>query len=182
MANSATEITPLANLDYIPYLDDSGAIAEDWQRKIGVYAIFDREKVLQFVGYSRDVFESLKQHLVRKPQQCYWFKVQIISRPSRSILEEIRQVWIEENNALPSGNDGKEAQALWTEPIDAKLTMTDSEKQEYEAGEELSRMKLLKNVARRLETKIKAELKTRGVEMDIRFNPKIKDQGLLDLK
>ena len=180
MVNSQTEVTPLANLDYLPYLDDSGAISENWQRKIGVYAIFDQDKVLQFVGYSRDVYLSLKQHLVRKLAQCYWVKVQIISRPSRSILEEIRQAWIKENNTLPSGNDGEKA--LWTDAIDAKPTMTDEEKQKYEQGDELSRMKLLKNVARRLEADIKAELKTRGVQMDIRFNPKIKEQGLLDLK
>ncbi|MBC6418798.1 MAG: GIY-YIG nuclease family protein [Prochloron sp. SP5CPC1] len=178
--NTQTEVTTLDSLDYIPFLDDLGTISEDWQRKIGVYAIFDQEKVLQFVGYSRDVYLSLKQHLVRQPQKCYWLKVQVISRPSRTLLEEIQQAWITENQGIPTGNDGDKA--LWTDPIDAKLTMTSSEKQKYEQSEDLARIKLLKKVARRVEEDIKAQLTSRGVTMDIRFNPKIKEKGLLDLK
>ncbi|RMF23487.1 MAG: GIY-YIG nuclease family protein, partial [Cyanobacteria bacterium J083] len=42
--------------------------------------------------------------------------------------------------------------------------------------------KLLKNLARELEEKIKSKLVDRGVNFPLRFNPKIKDQGLLDLK
>jgi len=38
---------------------------------------FDNEKVLQFVGYSRDVYSASKQHLVvSQTQYCYWLKVQ----------------------------------------------------------------------------------------------------------
>ncbi len=180
MMNATTEIPTLDSLDYIPFLDDLGTISEDWQRKIGVYAIFDREKVLQFVGYSRDVYLSLKQHLVRQPKKCYWVKVQVISRPSRTLLEEIQVLWITENQAIPTGND--QDKALWNDPIDAKLTMTSLEKQEYEKSEDLARIKLLKKVARRVEEEIKAQLTSRGVTMDIRFNPKIKEKGLLDLK
>ncbi len=65
-----TNLPSLATLEYLPYIDDSGQIPEQFQGKIGVYAIFDQEKVLQFIGYSRDVYLSLKQHLVRQPQQC----------------------------------------------------------------------------------------------------------------
>ncbi len=180
MMNTQTEVTTLDSLDYIPFLDDLGTISEDWQKKIGVYAIFDREKVLQFVGYSRDVYLSLKQHLVRLPQKCYWLKVKVISRPSRTLLEEIRGAWITENQTIPTGND--QDKALWTDLIDAKLKMTSLEKQEYEQGEDLARIKLLKKVARRVEEEIKAQLTSRGVQMDIRFNPKIKEKGLLDLK
>ena len=79
-------IPSLANLEYIPYIDDQGRVIEAFQGKIGVYAIFDQAKVLQFVGYSRDVYLSLKQHLVRQPQECYWVKVQTIARPSRTVL------------------------------------------------------------------------------------------------
>jgi|GEM_PF-3436174 len=47
--------------------------------KGSVYAIFDQKKVLQFVGYSRDVYLSLKQHLVRQPQQCYWLRFKLLN-------------------------------------------------------------------------------------------------------
>ena len=177
---SETQILSLRDLDYIPYLDETGNIPENLQGKIGIYAIFDRDKSLQLVNYSRDIYLSLKQHLVRQPKSCYWLKVQTINKPNRTQLENIRDAWIEENGATPPGNGTDEA--LWNQPIDAKRTMTQEEKVSYEKGDGLTQIKLLKQVARRVEAQILEELKTRGVQTEIRFNPKLKENGLLDLK
>ncbi|MFN6563212.1 MAG: GIY-YIG nuclease family protein [Nostoc sp. ChiSLP01] len=177
-----TNTPALASLEYIPYIGDRGQLPEEFQGKIGVYAIFDREKVLQFVGYSRDVYLSLKQHLVRQPQQCYWVKVQTIERPSRTVLENIENAWIAENGSVPVGNaDEKEK---WTNPIDVKKLMTPEEQVNYQnpANDELAQIKFIKNVARRVEAEILKELEARGLQLEVRFNPKLKEQGLLDLK
>jgi hypothetical protein len=176
----STEIPTLASLNEIPYLNKEGMIPEDLQGKIGVYAIFNQDKQLQFVGYSRDIYLSLKQHLIRQMDRCSWLKFQTISRPSRTILEEIRQAWLAENGTLPPGNSTAEAE--WTQPIDAKPAMTEAEKQEYQNSEELGKIKLLKKVARRVEGEIEEQLKARGIQMNIRFNSKLKEEGLLDLK
>jgi hypothetical protein len=178
--DSPIEIPPIASLEYFPYLDENGCIPEECQGKIGVYAIFNSDKVLQFVGYSRDIYLSLKQHLVRQPEKCYWFKIKTIARPSRTILEEIRQKWLQENGTLPPGNGLEEA--IWTEPINVKAIMNEEDKNAYQKGGELEQIKLLKQICRRLEAQIQENLKTRGVTMEIRFNPKLKEQGLLDLK
>lgn len=176
------EIQNLASLEFIPYIDAEGKLPEFVQGKIGVCAIFDSEKVLQFVGYSRDIYLSLKQYLVRQPHNCYWLKVQTIDRPNRTILENIRESWIAENGALPTGN-GSDA-ALWNDPIDTKTVMTAAEVASYEGiiADEIAKDKLLKNVARRVENEILLQLKNRGVTEEIRFNPKLKTSGLLDLK
>lgn len=173
-------IISLTTLEYIPYLDDSGQMTEQFSGKVGVYAIFDAAKVLQYVGYSRDVSFSLKQHLVRQPQNCYWFKVQTIDRPSRTVLEEIRAAWIGENGAVPPGN--AEAEALWSQAIDAKTHMTAEEQAAYANNDEMGRIKLLKQVARRVEETVLAALAARGVQMQMRFDPKAKEEGLLSLK
>jgi hypothetical protein len=177
---SETQTPSLADIEYIPYLDETGNLPEQLQGKIGVYAIFDQDKTLQFINYSRDIYLSLKQHLVRRPQSCYWIKVQTIDRPNRTQLETIRSAWIDENGAIPPGNSSDEA--IWNQPIDAKLTMTDEEKESYEKGDGLTQVKLLKQVARRVEAQILETLKSRGVQTEIRFNPKLKENGLLDLK
>ena len=65
---------------------------------------------------------------------------------------------------------------------DAKSTMTEAEKSSYQQLEEIEKIKLLKQVARRLESELQERLKSRGSTMEIRFNPKLKEQGLLDLK
>jgi RNA 3'-terminal phosphate cyclase len=96
------------------------------------------------------------------------------------VLEEIRQQWIAENGSLPLGNGEQESR--WTQPIDAKLTMTDQEKADWHNTDGLGQVKLLKSVARRLESEIQAQLKRRGCQEDLRFNPKLKEEGLLDLK
>lgn len=175
-----TEIPILESLEFLSYLDEQGIITESLQGKIGVYAIFDQAKNLQFVSYSRDIYLSLKQHLVRQPHKCYWLKLQTIDRPSRTILEATKQQWIAENGFIPEGNHTQED--LWTQPINAKLTMTDEDKISYENNDGLGQTKLLKSIARNVETQILETLSDRGVKMEIRFNPKLKEQGLLDLK
>ncbi len=175
-----TEIPTLNSLDYLSYLDDHGVINEELQGKIGVYAIFGQDKKLKFVGYSRDIYSSLKQHLVRQLNHCYWLKVQIIDRPNRKILEDIKQNWLTENGD-PSLNS-EINQALWTQPIDAKPSMTEEEQEIYRQSDELAQIKLLKKIARRVQAEIEDALKQRGIRLDIRFNPKLKEQGLLDLK
>ena len=174
------QIPNLENLNYLPYLDDNGCISEDWQGKIGVYAIFDDDKALQFVGYSRNTYLSLKQHLVSQPQNCYWFKVQTISRPSRTLLEDIKQAWIRENGVVPNGNGADELE--WGHSIDVKPLMSEAEQLAYAETDELTKPKFLKNVARRIEAEIKEVLAGRNVQMEIRFNPKLKEQGILSLK
>lgn len=171
-------IPTLEELEFFPYLNDEGIISEEWQGKIGVYGIFDQAQILQFVGYSRDVYASLKQHLVRQFEQCYWLKIYLIARPSRTLLADIRSAWLEEWGLVIAS----EQEAIWTEPIDAKLTMTEAEKNDYAQTDELGQIKLLKAIARRVEAEIQESLKQRGVTIQIRFNPKLKEQGLLDLK
>lgn len=153
-------------------------MSADYQGKIGIYAIFDANQTLQYVGYSRDVATSLKQHLVRCPQACHWLKIQTIERPSRKLLEEIQASWLGEADL----SLGAEQIARWSQPIDAKLTMSDAEQQEYQGLDELAQIKYLKKIARRLEAEIQAVLADRGVTMALRFNPKLKESGLLDLK
>ena len=177
---SEVEISSLADLNYIPYLDETGNLPEDLQGKIGIYAIFDQDKTLQLVNYSRDIYLSLKQHLVRQPKSCYWLKAKTIDRPNRTQLETIQNAWIEENGMTPAGNGSDEL--AWNQPIDAKRTMTEEEQERYQKSDGLMQVKLLKQVARRVEAQILEELKSRGVQTEIRFNPKLKENGLLDLK
>ncbi|NET02326.1 MAG: GIY-YIG nuclease family protein [Sphaerospermopsis sp. SIO1G1] len=179
---SRSDIPTLANLEYIPYIDESGELPENFDRKIGVYAIFDQDKTIQFVGYSRNVYLSCKQHLVRVPEKCYWLKIHTIESPKRSLLEEIEKEWVSENSSFSIENS--ENKEKWTNPIDVKQFMTLEEQNNYQDSrlDELAKTKLLKNVARRVEAEILSILELRGVKTQVRFNPKLKETGLLDLK
>jgi hypothetical protein len=178
--SSTTNIPSLGSLEFLAYINAVGELPEQLQNQIGIYAIFDESQVLQFVGYSRDIYLSLKQHLVRQPEYCYWLKVTTIDRPNRTFLEDVRAAWIAENGHVPNGN--AEANLLWVDPIETNHAMTAAERASFEDLDGLAQIKLLKQVARRVEETILAKLQQRGVKTEIRFSPKLKEQGLLDLK
>ncbi|MEM6255329.1 MAG: GIY-YIG nuclease family protein [Cyanobacteria bacterium P01_D01_bin.156] len=169
----------LASLDLQPYLMD-GELPTEFNGKVGIYAIFDQTQQLQYVGYSRDISVGLLQHLVRCPHQCHWFKVHTVERPSRTVLEGIRTTWLSEYDAVPPGNSDQ--QLAWEKPIDAKAFMTEDERDAIANADPASTPKLLKQLARRVEADVKASVADRGAQMAIKFNPKLKEQGLLSLK
>ncbi len=175
-----TNLPTLAQLDALPYIDNEGYLPQSLVNQIGVYAIFNAENVLQYIGYSRNIYLSLKQHLVRKPQECYGVKAKIIDRPNRTILEEIKAAWMTENGSIPPGNAAEAEQ--WNQSIKVKPLMTLAEQTEYETLELIQQEKFMKKVARRIEAGILEELKQRGLQEEVRFNPKLKSSGLLDLK
>jgi hypothetical protein len=177
---TSIDLPSLASLEFLVYINDAGELPVEFQGSIGIYAIFDRERVLQLVGYSRDIYLSLKQHLVRQPDDCYWLKATTIDKPNRTFLEGVQAAWIAENGAIPMGNG--EASQTWLDPIETNHAMTDLERASFEDLDGVAQIKLLKQVARRVEETISTKLKERGVQTEIRFNPKLKEQGLLDLK
>ncbi|MEB3231228.1 MAG: GIY-YIG nuclease family protein [Leptolyngbyaceae bacterium] len=180
-AELETDIFSLATLDFIPYISEDGQLPAQLAKAVGVYAIFDADQTLQYVGYSRDVVMSLKQHLVRCPHLCHWLKVKTIDQPRRAILEGIQASWIAENGDRPPGNSTEADQ--WTDTIDTTTQMTPEEQATYAAATgEVEQTKVLKQVARRVEAEILAALEVRGVKDVIRFDPKLKEKGLLSIK
>jgi hypothetical protein len=178
--SSTTDLPSLESLEFLPYINDVGELPESLQNQVGIYAIFNADRSLQFVGYSRDIYLSLKQHLVRQPDDCYWVKATTIDRPNRTFLESVRSAWIEENGKIPIGNG--DASPQWLDPIPTNYAMTAAESDSFADLDGVAQIKLLKQVARRVEDTILAKLQQRGVNTEIRFNPKLKEQGLLDLK
>jgi hypothetical protein len=178
--SSNADLPSLESLEFLPYINDVGDLPEQLQNQVGIYAIFDKSQILQFVGYSRDIYLSLKQHLVRQPDYCDWVKATTIDRPNRTWLESVQSSWLAENGTVPVGNG--EANAVWLDPISTRHAMTAAESDSFEDLDGVAQIKLLKQVARRVEETILTKLQERGVTAEIRFNPKLKEQGLLDLK
>jgi hypothetical protein len=178
--SSTSDIPSLDSLEFLPYINDLGELPDRLQSQIGIYAIFDKSQILQFVGYSRDIYLSLKQHLVRQPEHCDWVKATTIDRPNRTFLESVQSAWIAENGNIPVGNG--DAKTTWLDPIDTNYAMTAAESASFADLDGVAQIKLLKQVARRVEDTILTKLQQRGVKIEIRFNPKLKEQGLLDLK
>jgi hypothetical protein len=174
-------IPDLTTLAFIAYIDTAGQLPDQFEGQIGVYAIFDASEILQYIGYSRNVSQSLRQHLVRCPEQCHWVKVHTLDKPNRSTLETIRDTWIQANGTLPAGNGPDQVQ--WTQPISVQAFISPEEKAALEQvmPDEVAVTKLRKTLARQVEATLLERLKARGLQVELRFNPKLKADGLLDL-
>jgi len=173
----ADSLPNLTDIDHTPFLTEAGEIDPSYEKVIGVYAIFDQGQKLQYVGYSRNLGVSLLQHLVRQPDHCHWLRIHTIDRPDRQLLTQIQNHWL--TGQSPPGNN--EAQKLWTEPINVREHWNPEEAATVAQSEEGDKPKLLKKIARRLEAGVLEKLQARGVKQNIRFNPKLKEQGLLDI-
>lgn len=175
----------LADLAFVPYLTPDGKFTDCTEpgAKATVYAIFDEEKALHYIGVSRQVHQSMRLHFARVPRSCAFVKLQHIRSPSRALLEGIRDRWIQENGSLPPGNDNGLVQNVWENPLDCKPLMTEEERTRVEeAAPGPPKFKALKEVARRVERELVAGFQARNCTENLRFDPKLKEQGLLDLK
>jgi uncharacterized protein (DUF4415 family) len=173
----ADSLPNLVDLNPLPFLTEAGEIDPNYEKRIGVYAIFDQHQNLQYVGYSRNLAISLLQHLVRQPEHCHGLKVHIIDRPDRQLLVQIQNHWL--TGQSPPGNG--ESQKIWAESINVRDYWTPEEAAAVAKSEPGDTPKLLKKIARRLEAEVLTKLEARGVGQQIRFNPKLKEQGLLDV-
>lgn len=98
----------------------------------GVYGVIDRDRLYQYIGYSRDVLRSLKGHMTQNGTQiCSYIRVKTFKFPKRQEMEALKNEWLGELDYIPAGNSEGNT---WASTIGeaAKATMTDSEKNAYE--------------------------------------------------
>ncbi|GLJ07063.1 hypothetical protein SUGI_0056910 [Cryptomeria japonica] len=100
----------------------------------GVYAIYDAQGEIQYVGYSRNVILSLKSHMERVGESmCCSVKVKMFTDSSiisRGKLEEEKQKWINQYG-VPPGNSIH--QELWENGKGAfTRAMSEEEREIYE--------------------------------------------------
>lgn len=89
--------------------------SRDGESPMGVYAIYDSKRNLQYVGFSRNMVLAIKAHSSRVGEdRCAFVKnMAFMNRAmsTRSSLEREAQNWLEEAGTIPPGN-GVEQQ-IW---------------------------------------------------------------------
>ncbi|CAK9222616.1 unnamed protein product [Sphagnum troendelagicum] len=74
----------------------------------GIYAVYDKEGDLQYVGLTRRVSTSLDIHLKENSELCGSVKFEVIDAPERAALTDAWKVWMEEHinitGKVPPGN------------------------------------------------------------------------------
>jgi hypothetical protein len=123
-------------------LDSDGTAivaVSEWQNQTentkvaGVYAVLDRERIYQYIGYSRDVLRSLKGHINQNGAQvCAFIRVKTVKFPKRQAMETLKDEWLTELDYTPTGNTGELGTWAGTIGEAAKATMTEAERNAYE--------------------------------------------------
>ena len=96
----------------------------------GVYAVLDKERIYQYIGYSRDVLRSLKGHQIQNGAEvCAFIRVKTFKFPKREVMETVKDEWLAELDYTPTGNTGE--LGTWASTIGeaAKASMTEKEKE-----------------------------------------------------
>jgi hypothetical protein len=108
--------------------------AEAQEAKIaGVYAVFDIDRQVQYISYSRNVALSLRSHLNQfGANTCAFTRVQPFKFPKREEMEQLRDAWIAELVSPPPGNS--DTSGSWTGTIRDAATqvMSPAERAAYE--------------------------------------------------
>jgi hypothetical protein len=111
----------------------------DWCESVGatkvagVYAVLDRDRQTQYIGYSRNIALSLRGHLTQLGEEiCAFVKVQPFTFPRRDEMEALKHQWIAELGSTPSGNTTNSD--LWASTVGsaAIAAMSEAERQAYD--------------------------------------------------
>lgn len=92
--------------------------ARDGDRPVGVYAMYDTRRNLQYVSYSRNVVLAIRALRSRVDEdRCAYVRVMVFANKamqSRAALEKEAANWLDEAGTLPPGNGAE--QDVWEGP------------------------------------------------------------------
>lgn len=178
-----TDLPKLASLARCDFVGEDGLLqVPEPERGVraSVYAIFaPDEGALQYIGVSRSAQKSLRAHFARRPELAGTFVLYDIRKADRTLLEAIRQAWLQEGGA-PPGNDGGAEQSAWEDPLDVRSQMSAEELEEFERLPATAADTALKDKALELEIARVEVFEARGCDEQLLFDAKLKARGLLD--
>jgi len=103
--------------------------SRDGERPVGVFALYDSRRNLQYVGYSRNMVLSIRTITTRVNDQdrCAFVRVMVFANKamqSRAALQREADNWLAEAGTLPPGNGSE--QDLWNATTTTTSTSTTS--------------------------------------------------------
>jgi len=108
----------LKDIDLLPFISDKGRVMPNMLPRAAatVFIVFDENEESQYIGFSKDIRNTLRQMLIRQPDQCYYFRTWDIQNLDQKRMLAARQEWIKEVGRLPPGNGKANADAWATAP------------------------------------------------------------------
>ncbi|XP_010253773.1 PREDICTED: bifunctional monothiol glutaredoxin-S16, chloroplastic [Nelumbo nucifera] len=103
-----SSLKKLADAELVPVPGEADELASKFPSDSGVYAVYDKNNDLQFIGISRSIAASVLSHRKSVPDLCYSVKVGVVDEPNRTSLTQAWKSWLEEyigaTGKVPPGN------------------------------------------------------------------------------
>ncbi|KAI5076281.1 hypothetical protein GOP47_0008346, partial [Adiantum capillus-veneris] len=130
-----------------------------------VFAVLDKNKKVQYIGFSKDLRNSLRVLMGRRPEYCYFFKVFNLRELDQAVMLQARQQWMSELGVAPDGNSDPTQRKFWEQPVDAGSI---SERGKSAAAKAKARAML-------------QMLADRGITEGMVYDPKLLEEGKCDI-
>ncbi|ERN05282.1 bifunctional monothiol glutaredoxin-S16, chloroplastic [Amborella trichopoda] len=99
----------LSETQAFPVSGEEGEFLGKFPSDSGVYAVFDKDSHLQFIGISRSIAASVAAHKKALPELCFSVKFGVVDDPDRAALTNAWKSWMEERissvGKVPPGNE-----------------------------------------------------------------------------
>jgi hypothetical protein len=129
-----------------------------------VFAIYNESKQLQYVGFSKDLFNSLRTVFSRRPDKAFFYKAVFLDKLEQQQMMDIRTAWFEECGGPPIGNKLALERSAWQQPVASGAI---SQRGKQAAAEEMVRT-------------LMTQIKSRGCTEEFEPNPALLQEGLVD--
>lgn len=170
LASAATNSSAIKSLTLLPmysFINKQGRIQplEDPETVASVFAVYDRNKKIQYIGFSKDLRNSLRTLMGRRPELCYYYKTQNLKAFDQELMIAIRQQWIDEVGSTPPGLSSSSDRAQWEQPV-----LANSISERGKAAAAVSKAKTMQQM-----------MHDRGIKEEMIYDPVLLEQGKLNL-
>ncbi|CDP06465.1 unnamed protein product [Coffea canephora] len=99
----------LSDTELVAVPPETDAVPGTFPSSSGVYAVYDGNTDLQFIGISRNIAASVVGHRKSVPELCSSIKAGVVDEPDRAALTQAWKTWMEEHisatGKVPPGNE-----------------------------------------------------------------------------
>ncbi|CAM6088785.1 unnamed protein product [Calypogeia fissa] len=167
VADEERTVPVLNDLPLLQYINQNGRIQPpvESDTKASVFAIFDKNKKIHYIGFSKDVRNSLRTLMGRRPEMCYYFKIFNLNSLDQKTMLKCRQQWVSELGLPPVGNGDPVQKNLWEQPSDAGSIS--------ERGKAAAAASMAKTLVQ--------TMKERGLKEEMVYDPELLVKGKCDV-
>lgn len=165
-AAAAAAPPKLADLKEQNVISDIGFVLPEVPEgtQASAFCIFDATHKAQYIGFSKDLRNTLRTLLCRRPELCYYYKCANMQAADNAVLAQLRTEWVAELGGAPPGNREARQKGLWESPVDAGAVSE----------------RAFKTVAEQKAKQVLRQLKDRNLKENVDFNPELIAQGKVD--